>query len=271
MQLVELQNIAATLDEHGIAPFAISYDSVDTLAAFAAKYGIGFPLLADEGSKVITALGMLDEHLDKHHAEMGGTVRDDQRGVCYPGVFLIDERGVVTQRRFQRNYRVRESGAALLELALGITPSQPPTGVELPRPRVLIRAHVDSPTYWRYQRLYVIVDLEIAAGSHVYAPPTPKDYVSLSVDLSGNALEAGAPLLPDATPFHIEGPDEQFWVYDGRVRIVVPFEFILQRGDDMGERTVNVQVRYQSCDEATCDPPDEARFDLQVNERPAAD
>jgi len=50
---VELQGITKDLDARGIALFAISYDAVETLAAFAAKHGITYPLLADAGSRVI--------------------------------------------------------------------------------------------------------------------------------------------------------------------------------------------------------------------------
>jgi hypothetical protein len=42
------------LNEHGIALFAISYDSIETLSAFTAKNRIEFSLLADEGSQVVT-------------------------------------------------------------------------------------------------------------------------------------------------------------------------------------------------------------------------
>ncbi|HVA23272.1 MAG TPA: redoxin domain-containing protein [Chloroflexota bacterium] len=72
MQLVELQKIAGELASRDVAPFAISYDSVETLGAFAERNAIGYPLLADEGSNAIRGLGMLDEDLDQHHAEMGG-------------------------------------------------------------------------------------------------------------------------------------------------------------------------------------------------------
>ncbi len=42
-----LQQVLPTLERNGIALFAISYDSVTILAAFAAKHGIGYPLLSD--------------------------------------------------------------------------------------------------------------------------------------------------------------------------------------------------------------------------------
>src|SRR4029078_1593071 len=108
------------LSEQNFALFAVSYDPVSSLADFAQRNRIDYPLLADEGSRVIRELGLLDEDLEAHHTEFGGQVRDEQRGVCYPGVFILDERGGVVHRRFQRNYRVRESGTSLLAQALGL-------------------------------------------------------------------------------------------------------------------------------------------------------
>jgi peroxiredoxin len=271
VQLVELQQVAGELARHGVAPFAISYDSVEALSAFAQKSGVEYPLLADEGSKAIRRLGMLDEDLDAHHAAMGGTVRDDQRGVCYPGVFLLDEQGVVRDRRFQRNYRVRESGLGLLEHALGISPRDAVPSATAESERVRITARLDSPTYWRYQRLRAMVEVEIAPGFHVYGPPAPTGYVPLGVEVAAEGAEVEQPRWPAGRPLQLDGLDEQLLAYEGTVRLAVPFEFIVQRGEPMGDRTVTVTVRYQTCDEGTCYPPETATLELLAKERPSVD
>jgi peroxiredoxin len=41
------------LEKNGVKIAAINYDSPETLAAFAQKYAIGYPLLSDEQSEVI--------------------------------------------------------------------------------------------------------------------------------------------------------------------------------------------------------------------------
>ena len=263
---MELQSIASELAKQGVIPFAISYDSVATLGEFAQRNGIGYSLLADEGSQTIKRLGMLDEDLYAHHAAMGGTVRDDQRGVCYPGVFLLDEQGIVRQRRIQRNYRVRESGASLLEQALGVAPPLSGAEATAERQRVRVAAHVDSPTYWRYQRLNLVVELDIEPGCHIYAPPT-REYTALSIELAGEGLEAGPPDWPRASRLPSDGLDEELWVYEGKVRVSVPFEFIIQRGEPMGDRALEVMVRWQACSDSTCWPPEEARLQFMVRER----
>jgi hypothetical protein len=246
----------------------VSYDPVSSLAEFARVNGIEYPLLGDEGSHVIRTLGLLDEDLESHHAEFGGQVRDEQRGVCYPGVFMLDEQGVVTQRRFQRNYRVRESGADLLAQALGIevtaetAPPETATG-EL----VQISARLDSPTYWRYQRIRVVVDLDIAPGAHVFAPGSPADYTPLSVEISADPAVIGEAEMPAAQRFALEGLDDDLWVYEGHVRASVPLEFTMDR-DGMIEKPIGVRVRYQVCDETTCYPPAQAEFQLSAHPRP---
>jgi len=271
VQLVELQAVSAALAEQGVALFAVSYDSVETLRVFGDNHGIQFPLLADEGSQVIRALGLLDEHLDEHHAEFGSGVRDDQRGVCYPGVFVLDERGVVAERRFQRNYRVRESGASVLAQALAIAAPESGPALDVAHEQVQIRAGVDSPTYWRYQRLYAVVEVDIATGWHVYSAPTPEGYTPLSIKVAGDATVVGQPVWPEPVSFRVADLDEEFWIFDGTVRIAVPFEFVIQRGEPMGDRTVQVIVDYQACSAISCDLPRQAMFNLVVRERSAVD
>jgi peroxiredoxin len=269
VQLVELQNVLPTLRDHDFALFAISYDPVSALADFAQRNGIQYPLLGDEGSQVIRALGMLDEDLETHHAQFGGQVRDEQRGVCYPGVFVLDEQGVVLERRFQRNYRVRESGLGLLAALLGTEePAESSARQADDSPLVRISARLDSPTYWRYQRLRVIVDVAIAPGAHVFAPGSPPDYTPLSVEVTADRAVIGEPESPASIPFELNGLDQDLQVYEGAARINVPLEFVTERGEPMGDRSIAVRVRYQACDEATCYPPVEAVFQLTASPRP---
>jgi peroxiredoxin len=268
VQLVELQSVLKKLREKNIELFAISYDSVDTLADFAQRNGIKYSLLADEGSQVIRALGMLDEDLDAHHAAFGGQVRDDQRGVSYPGVFILDEDGVVTERRFQRNYRVREAGGSLLAAIVeDESYDSAPASTSEGSP-VRVSAHLDSPTYWRYQRVHVIVDVTIAPGAHVFAPGSHPDYIPLTVEVSAERGEIGDAELPESVPFKLEGLDDELRVYERSIRISVPLELIMERGEPMDEQTIGVRVRYQACVETTCYPPAEATLELKVSARP---
>ncbi len=55
---------------------------------------------------------MLDEQVYEHHAAFGITSREDRFwGVPYPGEFLLDERGIVSEKRFQKNSMMSGRGS----------------------------------------------------------------------------------------------------------------------------------------------------------------
>jgi len=73
------------LQNMGVAVLGVSADSVASHQKFAQKYGLNFPLLADEGAQVATAYGVWKEK--------------QQYGRRYMGIerttFLIDENGII--------------------------------------------------------------------------------------------------------------------------------------------------------------------------------
>lgn len=74
-----------TLQGMGVVVLGVSPDSVASHQKFAQKYGLTFPLLADEGAQVATLYGVWKEK--------------KQYGRTYMGIerttFLIDENGIV--------------------------------------------------------------------------------------------------------------------------------------------------------------------------------
>ncbi len=256
---MELQESLAEYERHGIAVFAVSYDSVGVLGAFGDKYGIRFPLLSDEGSVVIRRLGMLNERVAEHHAFYGVPMRDDVYGVPYPGTFILDEQGIVVERRFEDSYRVRETAVGILESAFGgISESH---GAEARAAGqvypdvgggVLARAYLDSPTYRMMQRLRLAVELQIEPGLHVYAEPVPDGYTPLSVEVAPiEGLEVGALAGPEPRPFQVAGLDERFLVYEDTVKVSLPLTFTVAAED----QTLDVVIRYQACTATECRPP----------------
>jgi len=79
------------LQSMGVVVLGVSPDSVASHQKFAQKYGLPFPLLADEGAQVATTYGVWKEK--------------KQYGRTYMGIerttFLIDENGIV-QRVFPK-------------------------------------------------------------------------------------------------------------------------------------------------------------------------
>lgn len=260
--MVELQRNLPDFERNNIAVVGISYDPVDVLARFAAAHGVTFPLLSDEGSKVIQELGMLDEQVYEHHAAFGITNREDRFwGVPYPGEFLLDERGVVTQKRFQKNYRERETSQAILEQGFGVAALSHSPAARGEAGGVVVRSFLDAGEYRTHQRLRLKVEVMVRSGWHVYGLPIPDGYVPLSVTLDPiEGLEVGEPVLPTPHPFRVEGLDEQFFVYEGKVTVAVPVVFTR----NVGDQTLHVEVRFQACSADQCQRPNGLRLDLPV-------
>lgn len=103
--MVELQTSQDKLKAAGLQVVGVSYDSVEILKRFAARRNITFPLLSDEGSKVIDAFGI-------RNREATGSRID---GVPYPGTFLIDQAGIIRARLFHDGYKERHTAAEILE------------------------------------------------------------------------------------------------------------------------------------------------------------
>src|SRR5207344_1805097 len=99
----QLQRSLPDIQRAGLGLVAVSYDSVDTLRAFADKHTITFPMLSDQGSKTITAWGILNRE---------ATGRS--MGVPYPGTYVLDPKGVIVSRNFEEAYQERDSAASII-------------------------------------------------------------------------------------------------------------------------------------------------------------
>jgi peroxiredoxin len=259
---VELQHRADDVTQTGTALFAISYDSVEVLSGFSARYGITYPLLSDKDSQVIRALGLYNEHLVEQARFYGREARPDQFGVPYPGVFHLDDRGIIVAKQFEQSYRVRPAPPLLLELISHQKESHPAIIERAALEGVAITVWADSPSYRPYEKHEVHVDLQLADGIHVYGTPIPDGYVALDARIAPcEGLDAQPVQLPPAHPFQVAGLDESFFAYHGEVSAVIPFNIVPYR-----ERaTLSITVRCQACTETTCYPPQEKTMDLTIS------
>ena len=234
---------------------------MDVLQGFADKFGITYALLSDEGSKVIRELGLLSDLVDEQHAAYGIPKQDRHRGLPYPGVFLLDAQGRVMQKRFQQSYRERETGVGILAQGFGVTSSVHGPEAHGQSEGVKVRAYLDTDTYRFFQRLWLTVELTIDPGVHVYARPIPEGYIPLSVAVAPIAgLVAGAPSWPTPQPGRVEGLNEEFFAYEGQLRVTLPVT-LTEEGDD---QTLAVIVRYQACSATDCFLPSTVRIELPL-------
>ena len=268
MQLVELQRILPELERAGYALFAVSYDPVAVLAEFADRHSIVFPMLADEGSRVIDEVGVLDRDLAAHHEAMGTATRDDQQGVAYPVTFAIGSDGRVEGKTVEENYRLRDNGRRLVERLTGV--STPVAGVERETRRGVLHAQLqlDGSTYFTYQRQDLHVGLTVAPDWHVYGPVVPAGYTPLRVAIASkpSGVQAGNVDWPETTSLVIAGLEERFEVYRSRVDLVVPLDMIVRRGT--GDLLLDVRIDFQACNEIKCLPPSTLIMSMAVPEAP---
>ena len=96
---MELAHNADKIRAAGLGLAAISYDSPAVLKNFADRQKISFPLLSDAGSKTIREYGILNEEAPKDSFAFG---------VPYPGIYILDARGVVTAKYFEADYKERD-------------------------------------------------------------------------------------------------------------------------------------------------------------------
>jgi AhpC/TSA family/Thiol:disulfide interchange protein DsbD, N-terminal len=224
--------------------FAISHDPVEVLAKFARKYNITFSLLSDQGSKVIRTLDLLNEQVQEH-AVFGVPANRKYYGVPYPGTFVLDETVMVTEKRFHQSYRNRDTVSALLEAALGIASREYGQGAISQTEAVQVRDYLDSPTYAFNQIVNAVIELNVGPGLHVYGEPISEGYVPLSVNVEPlEGLVVGKPQWPSPARWTVAGIGEEFWVYQGKVRGLLPLTFAMPPGH--GNLVIQITIAYQT-------------------------
>jgi len=264
--------ISASGGNDSVAVYALSYDPVSTLHRFAEAHGITYPLLSDEGSAVITELGLLNVTLEEERKAYNRPVEDRHRGIPYPGSFLLDEDGVVVGKRFEDSHRVRPTANTLMSQFFGAGENSPEGVVQAASPGVQVAAWLDSGVLAANQLQNVHVRFQLDEGVHLYAEPVPPNFRGVDVRLTGDDrihVEETAPLV--GHEFSIEGLDEQFFVVEGTVDMSIPF-FLLTNRDTAGDgsRVVpfRVVVSYQACTADDCYLPERVELILDLREEP---
>jgi peroxiredoxin len=105
MQLRKLQSNLKEIEATGGQVVAISYDSPETLKRVAAKREVTFLLLSDPGSKTIDAFGIRNQG-----------AKEKAKGLPYPGIFILDRKGVIRAKLFHPGYAERAKLADLIQV-----------------------------------------------------------------------------------------------------------------------------------------------------------
>ncbi len=237
-----------------IRVFSIFSEPVETLARFAQEFGITYPLLSDEGSRVIREFGILNTLIQPEEAIYG---------IPYPGSYLVDENGRVIEKYFHREYQIRETAPTILQSGFHVPVDLTRflgTGSQLPGAQVSVSLAARELRFMQRADLYV--HLQLAEGLHVYGQPVPDGYYATEVKVHGpEGLRIGKPGYPPTRPLRVAGLPEEFHIFEGDLDIVVPLVWAAREGESV---PIDIEVRYQACSDVECFLPETVRLHLDV-------
>lgn len=104
--LIELNDHAQKFNELGYGIGAISYDSPEILAAFTQEENLSYPLLADQQVKTMLAYNIVNTEY---------APGDENYGIPYPGVVIVNKAGEIVFKYFYEGYMRRVNFDAMYE------------------------------------------------------------------------------------------------------------------------------------------------------------
>jgi hypothetical protein len=260
-----LRDSYARFEAEGIKLYAVSYDDQETLKEFSEAQGIPYPLLSDVDSAVIRQYGILNTQVSKDDVVI--------YGIPFPGVYVCDEEGVIVSKFFHDSYKKRESPEALIDAALGrIQLDEDAPQVSGGGKEIQITAAIRGGNGSIRQGIirHLVVRFTLAEGLHIYGEPVPKGLTATSVTVSGHeGLKTLPAECPPTEQLHLAALDVDLQVWSGEVDIVVPFyatgELVSEtRPLDADSITLDIEVRYQACNDQECLLPRTERFTLDL-------
>lgn len=251
--------------------YAISYDPEDALKDFGDRFGIEYDLLSDFDSAVIEKFGILNTLIDPGDRAMHPSTRRTFYGVPFPGVYVVDESGVVTEKFFERHYATRASAGSILNSALGkvLIPADAPRR-DFGDERVKVTAFLADEALKLEYRSTLYVRFKVAEGLHIYGDPLPEGFIATRVETDDtHGLRLGEPVYPPTTPRRFEALGETLNVYEGDVDIAIPVivnaEVLNWTIRDKPESIdIPLKVYYQACSETECFLPKEEELTVTV-------
>jgi peroxiredoxin len=268
-----LQGRVTELQAKGLGLAAISYDPVETLAAFSRQRGITFSLLSDAGSETIKRYGILNTVVDDAfgpHKDEPAVKEETQeyvsavganpimKGIAFPGTFIVDRKGRVTSRFFEDFYVERNTVSSLLVRAGVHGASVAATRVS--GPHLDLTTYPSDPAIAVGNRFSLVLDVNPGLGIHLYASGA-KGYRVIALNI---APQPGIRVLPVRFPasqtYFFKPLNEHVPVYQKPFTLVqdVILEGTLQaqaalRGKE--SMTLTGTLDYQACDAKQCFNP----------------
>lgn len=255
----------ARFEANNIKLYAVSYDDQEALREFTEGQSIPYTLLSDVDSAVIKQYGILNTQVSEDDAFV--------YGIPFPGTYVTDEAGVVVAKFFHDTYKKRDSPESLIDAALGriqIEEDVPQATGGEPDIRITAALHGGKGSIRQGIIRKVVVRFELAEGLHIYAEPVPAGLTATQVSVNGPPGLATLPTqFPPTQTLHLQSMGVDLDVWSNTVDIVVP---IYAKGElasetrplDEKEITLDINVRYQACNDSECLLPRTESFSLKL-------
>ncbi len=248
-QLADLNRQVEGFRKKGMNVASLTYDSTDVLKTFAARIGITFTMLSDPDSKVIRAFEILNTNAEK------GTSR---YGIPFPGTYVINERGIVTAKYFDDDYRERSSAASILTREFGVDD----TGSRIAKNvfennQLKLTYFASDATLAPGHRTALVLEIDPKPKMHVYAPGVER-YIPIDWQMSESKAWIAFPAAyPASRKLNLPAIQETVPVYNSHIRIVRDLAVGLDpetTSSLSADRTLTVEgsFRYQACDDKQC-------------------
>ena len=283
---MELQSQLKELRARGLGLATISYDPVESIAAFSKQHGITYPMLSDKGSITIKKFGILNPapewamgpdkddpavqaEVRKYVSVVGA--RDVMVGIAFPGTFILDTQGQVKQRFFEDFYIERNTVSNIM-MGLGSRAGSV-VGTKISTGQLDITTYPSDSAIAPGNRLSIALDVTPHAGIHVYAPGA-KSYRVISLNMTPQPFVRVLPLkYPPSKIYFFKPLNERVPVYQKPFTLVQ--EVVLEgspqaqtalRGKD--SITLSGSLEYQACDDTICYNPTSAPMTWTLTLKP---
>jgi hypothetical protein len=228
---------------------ALTYDSLAILRHFGDRKGITYPLLSDPDSEVIKAFGILNPNYPPDHSG---------HGLPFPGMYIVDENGIVQAKFFEEDHRERYTTSHVLVRHFLDPAGHAVTTVETDH--LKLTASASDAVVRAGNRVTLVLDVELPPKMHLYAPGVEGGYIPIDWEIPDAktwlAFEAE---YPESRTMHLAAIDETVPVYEKKLRVmrdvvIGPNEAIEHLFD--GSLTLEGSFEYQACDDTICYRPE---------------
>jgi hypothetical protein len=251
-----LEQSRVTLERNGLRIAAVSYDSQETLQAFAKEHGVEFPLLSDRDSSVIRRFGIFNSNIAPGL---------QTHGVPHPVNYLVAADGMLIRKYFVPNYqhRVTASSVALREFGAIVEDT---AALTLRSGALAAEIGFSAAKAFAGQEIGFFAKFRLDRGWHVYGAPLPTAYTALSIAFDDAAIVSQAFELPQARIMKIGALDESLPVhcdsFQGLGSLLLKYPF------PAGRTVFPGRLRFQQCSDAVCESPETISFELPLTIEP---